>query len=183
MNGFFALARTPEVVARAFKVALVVGTILTLINQGDRLIAGIRRTRAILVNLGWLTRDHYVGPHAEIAAADHQHDHRLSGTPCPGPLWENKVWWSKLSAPLTDLELGIEAPEDSDMTDEQCAELVAALLELQVERPYIAVPTGDWATSSMPHLLVDGVRVRRAVNTDGINVPLHDSAFDRPADK
>jgi len=41
MNGFFALARTPEVVARAFKVALVVGTILTLINQGDLLIAGI----------------------------------------------------------------------------------------------------------------------------------------------
>jgi hypothetical protein len=41
MNGFFALSRTPEVVARAFKVALVVGTILTLINQGDRLIAGL----------------------------------------------------------------------------------------------------------------------------------------------
>ena len=41
MKRFFILARKPEVVARAFKVALVVGTALTLINQGDRLIAGM----------------------------------------------------------------------------------------------------------------------------------------------
>ncbi len=33
--------RSPQVVARALKVALVVGTALTLINQGDRLIAGL----------------------------------------------------------------------------------------------------------------------------------------------
>ncbi len=41
MKRFFILARKPEVVARAVKVALVVGTALTLINQGDRLIAGM----------------------------------------------------------------------------------------------------------------------------------------------
>ena len=41
MKRFFILARKPEVVARAFKVALIVGTALTLINQGDRLIAGM----------------------------------------------------------------------------------------------------------------------------------------------
>ncbi len=40
MKRFFILARSPQVVARAIKVALVVGTALTLINQGDRLIAG-----------------------------------------------------------------------------------------------------------------------------------------------
>ncbi len=41
MKRFFILARKPEVVARAVKVALVVGTALTLINQGDRMIAGM----------------------------------------------------------------------------------------------------------------------------------------------
>ena len=41
MKRFFILARKPEVVARALRVALVVGTALTLINQGDRLIAGL----------------------------------------------------------------------------------------------------------------------------------------------
>jgi hypothetical protein len=41
MEQFLALARQPEVVRRAIKVALVVGTTLTLINQGDRLIAGL----------------------------------------------------------------------------------------------------------------------------------------------
>ena len=41
MKRFFILARKPEVVARALKVALVVGTALTLINQGARMIAGM----------------------------------------------------------------------------------------------------------------------------------------------
>ena len=41
MKRFSILARKPEVVARALKVALVVGTALTLINQGDRMIAGM----------------------------------------------------------------------------------------------------------------------------------------------
>jgi len=41
MKRFFILARSPQVVARALRVALVVGTALTLINQGDRLIAGL----------------------------------------------------------------------------------------------------------------------------------------------
>ena len=41
MEQFLALARRPEVVRRALMVALVVGTILTLINQGDRLVAGM----------------------------------------------------------------------------------------------------------------------------------------------
>ncbi len=39
MKRFFILARKPEVVARAIKVALIVGTALTLINQVCRLIA------------------------------------------------------------------------------------------------------------------------------------------------
>ncbi len=41
MKRFFILARKPEVVVRAVKVALIVGTALTLINQGERLIAGL----------------------------------------------------------------------------------------------------------------------------------------------
>ncbi|MHA1538055.1 MAG: nitrate/nitrite transporter NrtS [Alphaproteobacteria bacterium] len=41
MKQFLALARQPAVVRRALMVALVVGTALTLINQGDRLIAGL----------------------------------------------------------------------------------------------------------------------------------------------
>ena len=41
MSDFLALARTPAIAARAFRVALVIGTVLTLINQGDHLIAGM----------------------------------------------------------------------------------------------------------------------------------------------
>ena len=41
MKRFFILVRSPQVVVRAIKVALIVGTALTLINQGDRLIAGM----------------------------------------------------------------------------------------------------------------------------------------------
>ena len=41
MKRFFILVRSPQVAARALRVALVVGTALTLINQGDRLIAGM----------------------------------------------------------------------------------------------------------------------------------------------
>lgn len=41
MKLFFIIARKPEVVVRAIKVAPIVGTALTLINQGDRLIAGM----------------------------------------------------------------------------------------------------------------------------------------------
>ncbi len=41
MKRFFILVRSPQVVARALRVALVVGTAHTLINQGDRLIAGL----------------------------------------------------------------------------------------------------------------------------------------------
>ena len=41
MKRFFILVRSPQVIARALRVALVVGTALTLINQGDRLIAGM----------------------------------------------------------------------------------------------------------------------------------------------
>ncbi len=36
MKRFFILARKPEAVARALRVALVVGTALTLINQPDQ---------------------------------------------------------------------------------------------------------------------------------------------------
>ena len=41
MKRFFILARSPQVAVRALRVALVVGTALPLINQGDRLIAGL----------------------------------------------------------------------------------------------------------------------------------------------
>ena len=41
MKRFFALARQLEVVRRTMMAALIVGTALTLINQGDRLIAGM----------------------------------------------------------------------------------------------------------------------------------------------
>ena len=41
MNQFIALARTPAVTARAIRVAIIVGTVLTLINQGDVLLAGM----------------------------------------------------------------------------------------------------------------------------------------------
>jgi hypothetical protein len=36
---WFALAREPAIVRRSLRVALVVGTLLTLINHGDRLLA------------------------------------------------------------------------------------------------------------------------------------------------
>lgn len=36
---WFALARQPTIVGRSLRVALVVGTVLTLINQGDHLLA------------------------------------------------------------------------------------------------------------------------------------------------
>ena len=41
MRRFVALARRREVVRRAAKVALIVGTTLTLINQGDFMLAGM----------------------------------------------------------------------------------------------------------------------------------------------
>lgn len=122
--------------------------------QADRLIAGVRRTRAVCVNAGYLTRDHYVGPHNEVAAAGHGHGHKLSGTPCPGVLWENKVWWSKIAAPLTDQELGLT--EEDEMTEEQVADIVAAILET-VDAPFVVKPpagrTGSW-------LYVQGAGVR-----------------------
>lgn len=40
MKRFLLLARKREVVGRAARTALIVGTLLTLINQGDALIAG-----------------------------------------------------------------------------------------------------------------------------------------------
>jgi hypothetical protein len=40
MKRFLILARKREVVVRAGKTALIVGTLLTFINQGDALIAG-----------------------------------------------------------------------------------------------------------------------------------------------
>ena len=41
MKQFFTLARTRAAAARAIRVAIIVGTILTLINQGDVLLAGM----------------------------------------------------------------------------------------------------------------------------------------------
>ncbi len=40
MAGFFALARRADVVRRALRTALLVGTILMLINHGDALVVG-----------------------------------------------------------------------------------------------------------------------------------------------
>ena len=39
LKGWLAIAAQPGIVARSLHVALVVGTVLTLINQGDRLLA------------------------------------------------------------------------------------------------------------------------------------------------
>ena len=40
MAGFLALARRRDVVRRAVRVAVIVGTLLILINYGDRILAG-----------------------------------------------------------------------------------------------------------------------------------------------
>lgn len=41
MKAFLRTARAAHIVRNAFKVALVVGTILNLINQGERLVQGM----------------------------------------------------------------------------------------------------------------------------------------------
>jgi hypothetical protein len=62
--------------------------------MASRLIAGVRRARQQLVDAGWLTADHRVASHAELAVT-------TTRTQCPGPLWANKQWWSQIAAPLT----------------------------------------------------------------------------------
>ena len=49
MTSFIAVALSPQVRTRALKVALVVGTILNLINQGDVLLAGTVNVMKALV--------------------------------------------------------------------------------------------------------------------------------------
>ena len=76
-------------------------------EQADRLIDGVLHSRRTLVAMGLLTADHSVEPHTEVAKRGHQcptMPHSLSGTPCPGALWTNKVWWSRLSAPLSTID-------------------------------------------------------------------------------
>jgi hypothetical protein len=58
-------------------------------DEAQQLIEGVLRSRRTLVDMGWLTPDHIVAPHS-----------LTTPTPCPGPLFDNKTWWAKLSAPL-----------------------------------------------------------------------------------
>ena len=52
MTSFIAVALSPPVRTRALKVALLVGTILNLINQGDGLLAGtVNVTKALVTYL------------------------------------------------------------------------------------------------------------------------------------
>jgi hypothetical protein len=41
MNEWLAIARRPDIVYRSLRVALVVGTVLVLINHGDRIATGV----------------------------------------------------------------------------------------------------------------------------------------------
>ena len=62
-------------------------------EQADRLIEGILKSRRDLVAMGWLTPDHIVRAHRKAPGLK-------TGTPCPGPLADNKDWWARISAPL-----------------------------------------------------------------------------------
>ena len=61
-------------------------------DQATRLIVGIRRARRQAVAAGYLTPDHQVLGHQELAGAN---------TGCPGPLFTNKRWWAQITAPLS----------------------------------------------------------------------------------
>lgn len=60
-------------------------------DQAQKLIAGVRRMRRQLVLAKFLTPDHKVRGHREIS---------ITGTTCPGPLFENRAWWKQIVAPL-----------------------------------------------------------------------------------
>lgn len=52
---WFNLARSPDILARSSKVALFVGTILAIINQGDLILAGeFSRTMLLKIILSYL---------------------------------------------------------------------------------------------------------------------------------
>lgn len=61
--------------------------------QARWLIAGVRHMRRQLVAAGYLTPDHRVEPHRHQPGAE---------TTCPGPLFDNRVWWERITAPLDD---------------------------------------------------------------------------------
>ena len=48
MSDWLGLALRPDIVRRSLRVALVVGTVLTLINHGDHLLAGTLDAAALL---------------------------------------------------------------------------------------------------------------------------------------
>lgn len=58
--------------------------------DASELIRGIRRARAQCVTAGYVSADHVVLPHNARRA-----------TTCPGVLWTNKAWWSRIVAVLT----------------------------------------------------------------------------------
>ncbi|MEM1333930.1 MAG: hypothetical protein AAGG08_10760 [Actinomycetota bacterium] len=60
-------------------------------RQAEQLIAGIRRARQQLVDVGWLTPGHTVLPHQLLRGAR---------TGCPGPLYTVGRWWDAIAAPL-----------------------------------------------------------------------------------
>jgi hypothetical protein len=124
---------------------------LEVLSESDAvgLIRGIRRARAQCVRAGYLTANHTVVAHGERRS-----------TPCPGPLWSNRHWWGRITAPLTPVDFDQVAPllppplpptpipEDDDMP-----RLV-----------YIAVPPPErWGN---PWLYVSDTEVREATSFD-----------------
>ena len=76
MRRFVALARRREVVRRAAKVALIVGTTLTLINQGDFMLAGMA-PNLIKMALTFLV-PYCVSTHGAVTAIHEQHQRRIA---------------------------------------------------------------------------------------------------------
>lgn len=72
--------------------------------QARWLIAGIRHMRRQLVDAGYLTPDHRVLGHRQMPAA---------GTSCPGPLYTNRVWWDRITAPLDPITLPPTTGDDT----------------------------------------------------------------------
>jgi hypothetical protein len=74
---------------------------LEVLSESDAvgLIRGIRRARAQCVRAGYLTANHTVVAHGERRS-----------TPCPGPLWSNRHWWGRITAPLTPVDFDQVAP-------------------------------------------------------------------------
>ena len=68
MNNWFRIASRKDVVARGLKVSLLIGTILTAINQGDVILAGeLDATNAWKIPLTYLV-PYLVSTYASVSA-------------------------------------------------------------------------------------------------------------------